>query len=105
MDVTTKTWSNQNDSRPTTSQRLTASCGLRLVASDMGEARLYNQRGGGNSSTGRAPDCGSDGCGFDSRFPPQNFPSHGGPPIPVLSGDALTHSLLVKNRHHTELTT
>jgi hypothetical protein len=31
----------------------------------------YNQRGGGNSSTGRAPDCGSDGCGFDSRFPPQ----------------------------------
>ena len=27
--------------------------------------------GGGNSSTGRAPDCGSDGCGFDSRFPPQ----------------------------------
>jgi hypothetical protein len=35
----------------------------------------YNQAGGGNSSTGRAPDCGSDGCGFDSRFPPQNFPS------------------------------
>ena len=33
----------------------------------------YNQRGGGNSSTGRAPDCGSDGCGFDSRFPPQKF--------------------------------
>ena len=33
----------------------------------------YNQSGGGNSSTGRAPDCGSDGCGFDSRFPPQNF--------------------------------
>jgi hypothetical protein len=29
--------------------------------------------GGGNSSTGRAPDCGSDGCGFDSRFPPQNY--------------------------------
>ena len=26
---------------------------------------------GGNSSTGRAPDCGSGGCGFDSRFPPQ----------------------------------
>ena len=26
---------------------------------------------GGNSSIGRAPDCGSDGCGFDSRFPPQ----------------------------------
>jgi hypothetical protein len=35
----------------------------------------YNHDGGGNSSTGRAPDCGSDGCGFDSRFPPQNFPS------------------------------
>src|ERR1700677_3668838 len=35
----------------------------------------YNQRGGGNSSTGRAPDCGSDGCGFDSRFPPQSFSS------------------------------
>jgi hypothetical protein len=34
----------------------------------------YNQQGGGNSSTGRAPDCGSDGCGFDSRFPPQKFP-------------------------------
>ena len=33
----------------------------------------YNRDGGGNSSTGRAPDCGSDGCGFDSRFPPQNF--------------------------------
>ena len=32
---------------------------------------LYNQKHGGNSSTGRAPDCGSDGCGFDSRFPPQ----------------------------------
>ncbi len=31
--------------------------------------------GGGNSSTGRAPDCGSDGCGFDSRFPPQVFKS------------------------------
>jgi hypothetical protein len=29
------------------------------------------EAGGGNSSTGRAPDCGSDGCGFDSRFPPQ----------------------------------
>src|SRR5438270_13758915 len=28
---------------------------------------------GGNSSTGRAPDCGSGGCGFDSRFPPQVF--------------------------------
>jgi hypothetical protein len=38
-----------------------------------GEAQLYNQDGGGNSSTGRAPDCGSDGCGFDSRFPPQTF--------------------------------
>src|ERR1022692_2902814 len=37
----------------------------------------YNQRGGGNSSTGRAPDCGSDGCGFDSRFPPQIFPARG----------------------------
>jgi hypothetical protein len=34
----------------------------------------YNQQGGGNSSTGRAPDCGSDGCGFDSRFPPQKSP-------------------------------
>src|SRR5258708_1657584 len=31
----------------------------------------YNEDGGGNSSTGRAPDCGSDGCGFVSRFPPQ----------------------------------
>jgi hypothetical protein len=37
----------------------------------------YNRCGGGNSSTGRAPDCGSDGCGFDSRFPPQIF--SGGP--------------------------
>jgi hypothetical protein len=33
----------------------------------------YNEDGGGNSSTGRAPDCGSDGCGFDSRFPPQIY--------------------------------
>jgi hypothetical protein len=41
------------------------------AASDSRGWRLYNQRGGGNSSTGRAPDCGSDGCGFDSRFPPQ----------------------------------
>jgi hypothetical protein len=38
--------------------------------------------GGGNSSTGRAPDCGSDGCGFDSRFPPQSFPAS--PPAAVL---------------------
>ena len=46
----------------------------------LGEARLYNHGGGGNSSTGRAPDCGSDGCGFDSRFPPQNFPRGDAPP-------------------------
>src|SRR5580698_3564358 len=26
---------------------------------------------GGSSSTGRASDCGSDGCGFNSRLPPQ----------------------------------
>ena len=32
---------------------------------------------GGNSSTGRALDCGSSGCGFDSRFPPQLLTSHG----------------------------
>ena len=42
----------------------------------------YNEGGGGNSSTGRAPDCGSDGCGFDSRFPPQNSPAS--PPAAVL---------------------
>ena len=45
--------------------------------SDIREAQLYNHHGGGNSSTGRAPDCGSDGCGFDSRFPPQIFPACG----------------------------
>jgi hypothetical protein len=45
------------------------------TVSDIREAQLYNQGGGGNSSTGRAPDCGSDGCGFDSRFPPQSFSS------------------------------
>jgi hypothetical protein len=28
---------------------------------------------GGSSSTGRASDCGSDGCGFNSRLPPQCF--------------------------------
>ena len=26
---------------------------------------------GGSSSIGRASDCGSDGCGFNSRLPPQ----------------------------------
>ena len=29
-------------------------------------------RRGGSSSTGRAPDCGSGRCGFDSRLPPQH---------------------------------
>jgi hypothetical protein len=48
-------------------------------ASHSRERRLYNHHGGGNSSTGRAPDCGSDGCGFDSRFPPQNLSSS--PPL------------------------
>jgi hypothetical protein len=28
---------------------------------------------GGSSSIGRASDCGSDGCGFNSRLPPQCF--------------------------------
>src|SRR5580658_4057583 len=28
---------------------------------------------GGSSSTGRAPDCGSGRCGFDSRLPPQTL--------------------------------
>src|SRR5438270_7255608 len=27
---------------------------------------------GGSSSTGRAPDCGSGRCGFDSHLPPQS---------------------------------
>jgi hypothetical protein len=31
------------------------------------------KRYGGSSSTGRAPDCGSGRCGFDSRLPPQSF--------------------------------
>ena len=56
-------------------QNAEAVCGYlpwKIVAKRHG---LYNQLGGGNSSTGRAPDCGSDGCGFDSRFPPQIFPS------------------------------
>src|SRR5579872_5783065 len=30
-------------------------------------------RRGGSSSTGRAPDCGSGRCGFDSRLPPQKY--------------------------------
>jgi hypothetical protein len=30
---------------------------------------------GGSSSTGRAPDCGSGRCGFDSRLPPHNYDS------------------------------
>src|SRR5579864_524424 len=29
------------------------------------------KKSGGSSSTGRAPDCGSGRCGFDSRLPPQ----------------------------------
>ncbi len=33
--------------------------------------RLYRARiDGGHSSIGRAPDCGSGGCGFKSRCPP-----------------------------------
>ena len=46
---------------------------LRLPFLTCAKRSCYNRSGGGNSSTGRAPDCGSDGCGFDSRFPPQNF--------------------------------
>src|SRR5580700_4570202 len=41
------------------------------IVSCCNQRSCYNEDGGGNSSTGRAPDCGSDGCGFDSRFPPQ----------------------------------
>ncbi len=50
-------------------------CDARSKAKTVPKMGCYNQGGGGNSSTGRAPDCGSDGCGFDSRFPPQNYSS------------------------------
>src|SRR6266513_1212994 len=46
---------------------------------EMGARQVHSQalaiieQSGGSSSTGRAPDCGSDGCGFDSRLPPQYF--------------------------------
>src|ERR1700730_6419708 len=55
---------------------LRARCGRKfLTAAKLSCYRrsCYNEDGGGNSSTGRAPDCGSDGCGFDSRFPPQIY--------------------------------
>src|SRR5437773_630307 len=37
------------------------------------KAAVIIEKSGGSSSTGRAPDCGSDGCGFDSRLPPQHL--------------------------------
>src|SRR5438874_11321175 len=45
---------------------------------EMGARQVHSQalaiieESGGSSSTGRAPDCGSDGCGFDSRLPPHS---------------------------------
>jgi hypothetical protein len=55
---------------------------LRPISDIRAPAIAIINASGGNSSTGRAPDCGSDGCGFDSRFPPQILHStarHHGP--------------------------
>src|SRR5579872_2081965 len=38
---------------------------------------------GGSSSTGRAPDCGSGRCGFDSHLPPHPLARHQSNNVPV----------------------
>jgi hypothetical protein len=57
---------------PQRNLRLQSQCGAKLSNIRQTPVAII-PTGGGNSSTGRAPDCGSDGCGFDSRFPPQHF--------------------------------